>query len=175
MPIDAINPTLQDAIFDFIVSASGFAEDKVIWNLPGIKRPEPPYLLLSISSGPRKTGNAETIYTGTQDQFKYPFRKEITLTVNSYADSGWLSVIGDITNGLELPTKQLILRDAGIAILNSTDPLDLSELLETDFEGRGAVDIFLAYTEEIIDTTGEIESVKIDQTIGTFESSQTIN
>jgi len=175
MPIDAIDTTLQDAIFDFIVSASGFAEDKVIWNLPGIDRPVPPYLLLSISSGPRKTGDAEIVYTGVQDQFKFPFRKEITLTVNSFADSDWLSVIGDVTNGLELPTKQLILRDAGLAILNITDPIDLSELLETDFEGRGAVDIFLAYTEEITDTPGEIETVKVDQTIGTFESTQTIN
>lgn len=175
MPNDAIDATKQDAIFDFIVAATGLAEEKVIWAMPDIERPVVPYITMNISSGPRKTGAAEVRFEGTQDTFKYPMRKEITLTVNSYSQSGWLATLGGIVDALEIPTKQQILRDAGIAIITSEDPVDVSALLNDEHEGRGSVDIMLAYCDIVNDISGEIESVKIDQTVGTFESSQTID
>jgi|GEM_PF-1893403 len=173
MASDALDPTLQDAIQSFVVAATGLAGSKVIWLNQDTLRPAVPYVGLNISSGPRKTGHAEIKYKEL-DTFTYPFRKEITLSVNVYADSGWLNTIQDIINALELPTKQLILQNAGIAILDNTDPLDVSELLNDITEGRGAVDIFLGYATEVDDISGEIESVKIDQTVGDFESTQII-
>lgn len=175
MPSDAIDATKQDAIFDFIVDATGLAEGKVIWAMPDIERPAVPYVTMNISSGPRKTGAAEVRYEGTQDTFKYPMRKEITLTINSYSQSGWLATLGSIVDALELPTKQEILRDAGLAIITSEDPIDISALLNDEHEGRGVVDIKLAYCDIINDESGEIESVKFDGTVGTLEVGQTIN
>ena len=171
MPADAIDSDKQDAIYDFAVAASG---KTVIWDKPDIPRPNVPYVTLSVSSGPRKTGAAEVRYADSQDTFTYPMRKEITLTINTYADSGWLAILGGIIDALELPTKQEILRSAGIAIIRNEDPIDISALLNDQHEGRGSVDIMLGYCDNINDESGEVESAKVDSTIGTFESSQTI-
>lgn len=171
MPADAIDSVKQDAIYDFVVAASG---ETVIWDKPDINRPAVPYATLNVSSGPRRTGAAEVRYGGVQDTFTFPMRKEITLTINSYADSGWLATLGNIIDALELPSKQLILRNAGLAIIRSEDPIDISALLNDQHEGRGSVDIILGYCDSVNDVPGEVESVGIDQTIGTFESNQTI-
>ena len=171
MPSDAIDSDKQDAIYDFAAAASGI---DVIWDKPDINRPVVPYVTLNVSSGPRRTGAAEVRYADIQDTFTYPMRKEITLTINSYADSGWLATLGDIIDALELPSKQLILRNAGLAIIGSEDPIDISALLNDQHEGRGSVDIILGYCDSVNDVSGEVESVKIDQTIGTFESNQII-
>lgn len=171
MPSDAIDSDKQDAIYDFAVAASGI---DVIWDKPGAPRPAVPYVTLNVSSGPRKVGSPEVRYGGVQDTFTYPMRKEITLTINSYADSGWLATLGDFIDALELPSKQELLRNAGLAIIRSENPIDISELLNDQYEGRGSVDIILGYCDNINDVSGEVESVEIDQTIGTFESNQTI-
>jgi hypothetical protein len=171
MPSDAIDEDKQNAIYEFALAASGIT---VIWDKPGAPRPAVPYVTLNVSSGPRKVGTPEVKYGDVQDTFTYPMRKEITLTINSYADSGWLATLGKIIDSLDLPTKQQILRDAGLAIINSEDPVDISALLNDQYEGRGSVDIMLGYCDSIEDVSGEVESVNFDQTIGTFESNQTI-
>lgn len=171
---DAIDTTLMDAIQAFFVSATGLAGAKVIWLKPNIKRPAVPYVGLNVISGPRPIGMAETLYKEL-DTYNFPMRHEITLSVNSYADSGWLTTIQKAINARELPTKRAILRAAGVSIVNIADPLDVSALLNDQFEGRGAVDFILSYGTLETDVSGEIESVKIDQTVGTFDSTQTIN
>jgi len=173
MATDSISVAMQDAIHDFVIAATGLAVGKVIWSMPDADRPAPPYISLNVSSGPRSIGSPEVIHKA-QDVFTFPFRKEFTLTVNSFAASGWHTLIAAVMNALELPSKQALLTNAGIAIMRAEDPIDLSGLLETGFEGRGAVDIMLGYTTEIDDTTGEIQTVEISQTVGDVTSTNTI-
>lgn len=174
MPADALDATLQNAMQNFVKTALGYAGGKVIWDKQDSNRPAVPYAMLSVSSGPRPLGPAEVRSKVAVDTFTFPFRKEITLTVNVYADSGWLSLLATISNALELPSIKSILRLAGIAIIRVEDPIEISELLNDQWEGRGSIDIILAYNQQVDDVPGEIQSVEFDGTLGTFEVNQTI-
>lgn len=175
---DSLNETIQDTIQDFVVTAindsTNYPGAKVIWLEPNIRRPSLPYVGLKIISGPRKTGPAEIRHTGTQDQFRRPFRKQITLSVTVYAGDQWLNVIQTIMDALELEAGLQVLRAGGIAVHGSSDPIDLSELLNDSFEGRGTVDLFLAYNQDIIEETGQIEKVTFTGEVNSLEIGQTI-
>lgn len=170
---DSLDAAIQDTIQDFVKTVTGFAGNKVIWAFPNIERPDPPYISLKIA-GPRKDGNAEIRHTGTQDEFRKPFRKLITLSVNVFANDRWLSTIADIVNGTELESGRKILRQGGIAIHTTSDPLDLTGLLNDQFEGRGQVDIFMTYNQDINETIGQIEDVEFEGAVNGFEIGQRV-
>lgn len=171
---DSLDTAIQDTIQSFVKTMTGFAGNKVIWAFPNIKRPTPPYISLNIVVGPRKDGDSEIRHTGTRDEFRKSFRKLITLSVNVFANDGWLSTIADIVNGTELESGRAILRQGGIAVHTTSDPLDLTELLNDQFEGRGQVDIFMTYNQDVTENIGQIESVKFKGSVNSFEIEQTI-
>ncbi len=133
-----------------------------IWDRPGKDRPVLPYATLNFLGGSRSEGSPEEIYK-TDDTFTYPARKVITFSVQIFAENGYLEYADDLINSLELPTVQDSLRVAGFAIRGHSDPLDISRLLDTKFEMRVAVDIFLAYEKDIDDIPGEIRRVSITE------------
>ena len=175
---DSLDTTIQDTIHDFIETAIDDSEnypgEKIIWLEPNIIRPAIPYVGLKIISGPRKTGPAEIRHSGTQDKFRRPFRKQITLSVTVYSNDVWLNVIETVMNAIELEAGLAVLRAGGIAVHGSSDPIDLSELLNDSFEGRGNVDLFLAYNSDIVETTGQIEKVTFSGEVNGLEIGQTI-
>jgi len=159
MAVYRLNEAIEKAIYDWAVAASGLT---VVWDKPGKASPALPYVTLNLMA-PRSTGPAEERYNSL-DTFEYPMRKAITLSVNVYAENGHLKIMNDIINSLELDTKLVILKAAGIAVWTIGQPIDLSEIMETSAEFRVAVDIVLAYTEMVTDVVGEIEKVRVEKT-----------
>jgi len=164
----------EDAIQLWVSTVLGLSASNVIWDRGG-PRPDPPYALLNILSGPRKTSpSAEERYKEL-DTYIYAMRWEFTLTVGIYGGNGYLEQLGNLISSLEKPSVLTPLRQAGLACWGSEDPVDLSTLLDTQFEDRAAVDIFFAYGEAIEDdAVGEIQKVRftgqdglIDETIDT--------
>ena len=47
---------IEDQLFAFVASNSGLNENQIVWAFEGGTAPEPPYILLSIVSGWRKSG-----------------------------------------------------------------------------------------------------------------------
>jgi len=100
-------------------------------------------------------------------------RKEFTLTVGIYGGNGYLEQLGNLIDSLEKPSARAVLRQAGLAVWVSEPPVDLSTLLDTQFEMRAAVDIIFAYGEAMEDdAVGEIQKVRftgqnglIDETV----------
>ena len=186
-----IEKAFEDAIYDYMTavldSNFGVGVVPVIWdkqitdskNNQSPPRPPVPFLTLNISTPPFKEGDSEIKYKEL-DTFTLPMRKAFTVTASIYAGAeipggfGYYDVMVVITDGLELESFKSILRKAGLAIRDNSDPIDLSFLLETVFEFRASVDIFLAYSKPVDDITGQIDKVGMTGTIGDFEVNQTI-
>lgn len=152
----------ENAIHSWAYTALGLDADNVIWDRPNAPRPDPPYALLNILSGPRKTGRAAEERYKELDTFVYAMRKEFTLTVGIYGGDGYLKQLGNLLDSLEKPSALTTLRQAGLACWGFEPPVDLSTLLDTQFEDRAAVDIFFAYGEAMEDdAVGRIESVNM--------------
>lgn len=186
-----IEKAFEDAIYDYMAAVldASFGADviPVIWdkqiadsnNNQSPKRPDLPYVTLNISTPPFKEGDSEIKYKEI-DTYTLPMRKAFTVTASVYAGAeipggfGYFDVMTAITDGLELESFKSILRKAGLAIRGSENPVELSALLETVFEFRASVDIFLAYAKPVDDIAGQIDSVEVTGTVGDFEVNQTI-
>ena len=152
-----LNEAKELAIYNWASLVLGIT---TIWDKPNAPRPALPYATLNFSGGGRSEGAPEEIYK-TTDTFTYPLRKVITLTVQIFAENSHLAYADTLVNSLSKPTVQDFLRSVGMAIRGHSDPMDISRLLDTKFELRAGIDIFLAYEQDIDDVTGEIQKVSI--------------
>ncbi|MEW5803914.1 MAG: hypothetical protein AB1847_17605, partial [bacterium] len=148
----------ETAIYQWI---SSVLKIETIWDKPNALRPALPYATMNISLGSRSTGAPEEIYKAL-DTFTYPNRKVMTLTVNIYADNAYLAYMEKLINSINLPSVQDKLYAAGMAVWDHSDPVDISTLLDTKYEYRVSIDIFIAYAVDADDTPGEIQRVSID-------------
>ena len=131
----------------------------VIWDKEDGVRPPLPFATMNIISGPSSAGPAEERYK-SQDTYAYAMRKKFTLSINVHSDDA-LMRINSIVNALELPSHQSILQGAGIAVWGNSDPRDLSQLMDTEYEGRAQIDINLSFAQTIEDSPGEIRTVHV--------------
>jgi len=141
----------------------------IIWDKPKVNklnviRPSLPYATMNISQGSRSIGKPDQIWKET-DIYTQLARKVMTLTVNIYALNAYLYYMEKLINSLSLSSVQTILRVAGMASWGHSGPVDVSQLLDTQFEPRVSADFFLAYATETDDEAGEIHKV-------TYESSE---
>lgn len=145
----------------------------VIWDKPNNPRPSLPYITLKLSPG-RKICNRDVEYI-ERDTYRYNFKKAITLTVNIFADDNHLKHCENLIDSLEIPNYQTILRQGGLAIWNNSNPIDISELINTDFEGRAEFELILSYNEsKIVDIT-EIDHVSYVGTLGEMTLSDVVS
>ncbi|HUU40704.1 MAG TPA: hypothetical protein VMW42_07180 [Desulfatiglandales bacterium] len=157
-----LDETKELALYNWVSTTLGIT---TIWDKPNNKasdRPALPYATLNFLGGSRSEGPSEEIYK-SDDTFTYPIRKVLTFSVQIFAENGYLEYADDLINSLSLPTIQDSLRVSGFAIRGHSDPLDISRLLDTKFEMRVAVDIFLAYEKDVDDVLGEIRRVSITE------------
>lgn len=166
---------LEDAIYDWIVSAiANTSITQVVWDKqdtqePGVNvRPPLPYVLLNIISGPVNVGSP-TFKRKSEDIFTYSFTKTFVLSVQVYATESHLDVMSIILDAVELPSQISILNKGNLSIISTTEPVDISQFLETVNEFRVGVDMIMAYGSETDDTIGEIQQVAIDGAVGDFE------
>jgi len=151
----------EDAIYDWTVSSLG-AGVNVIWDKPGEERPEKPYATLNIIGGPSLVGDRAEHKYKTLDTWEYNFVKKFTLSMNIYADNNHLNLMQKIINGTFLETKLQILQLKGLACWGYDGPADLSALIETEWEFRSHIDIFMSYAETVADIPGEIQKIELN-------------
>ena len=151
-----LNESQETAIYTWISTIlSGLT---IIWDKPNQPRPALPYATMNISQGSRSVGKPDQIWKET-DTYTQLARKVMTLTVNIYALNAYLYYMETLINSLSLSSIQTILRVAGMASWGHSDPVDVSQLLDTKFEPRVSVDFFLSYATETDVEAGEIHKV----------------
>lgn len=169
-----LNEASENAIEAFVIAASEFPVNKVLWDKQSIfgatkaKKPELPYITLSISGGPVSQGTPELSYKEL-DTYETTFRRAFTVTVNVYSNIGWLSDAQKIADSIFLDGKRGILTAADVAVLSAGPALDISKLLDTKFEGRATVDLFMSDCVVREEVVGEVAKVGITGTIGDIE------
>ena len=156
-----LDETKELALYTWVYGILGIT---TIWDKSNAPRPVLPYATLNISGGGKKEGEPEERYKEL-DTWTYPMRKVLTLTVNIFAEEGHLAYGDGLVNSLSLPTVQDTLRAAGFAIRRSSDVMDISRLLDTKYELRAGVDIFLAYETDVDDVPGEIHRATVTEAI----------
>ena len=159
----------QLAIISWIETALSIT---AIWNDQNALRPALPFVSVNIISGPTPDGTYQVNYKEL-DTYTYLFRKLFTLSIQAFSTTNHLALLSILTNSINLPTHRSTLRAAGLAVYNETDivPVNISELLETGMEKRGSIDVNMAYSEEVDDIPGEIQTTKIAGISGTkFEN-----
>lgn len=162
---------IEDAIVAFAEAVQPDAT--VIWANPDGPRPALPFIVLDVVSGPTGIGAAEERYK-SEDTYTYGFRKRGTLNVQVHADDALVRA-GAIESALELPSRQGTLQAAGIAVWGSDGPRDITQLMDTAFEPRASLDLFLSWPEPADDAPGEIRTVHATGTIDSLTVDQTID
>jgi len=158
------------AIWTWASTSSGIT---AIWDKPGEPRPTLPYITLNVSPS-RPIAKVDTEYL-QQDTYRYNFKKEITLTVNVIADNQHILIAEKLIDSLEIPVYRAILRQGGLAIWRASPAIDISELIDTDFENRAEFDVILSYNESSEQIPGEVDDVTYEGTLGTFTITGTVN
>jgi len=151
----------EDAIYDWAVASLGVGVN-AIWDKPGSPRPAKPYVTLNILGGPSLVGDRAEHQYKTLDTWEYNFVKKFTLSINIYADDNHLNLMQKIINSFYLESKLEILQLKGLALWGYDGPADLSALIETEWEFRSHIDVFMSYGEAFDDIPGEIQKIELN-------------
>jgi hypothetical protein len=162
---------IEDALVAWVEAIHPDAS--IVWAKQNAPRPALPFIALDVIAGPQTIGPAEERYK-QQDTFTYGIRKRGTLNVQVYADNALVRAAA-IESALELPSRQAVLQAAGIAVWGSEGVRDLTELLDTAFDPRAGLDLFISWPEPADDAPGEIHSVHVTGTAGNAGIDQTMD
>lgn len=152
---------VQKAIYDWVVAETGF---NVIWERAKGPRPDRPYIgLLNISLVPQGLA-----YIGPPDDngsAKIVGQSIMAISINSYIDMVAskivaINVLEELRLSIWKESTKTIFRDKGIGYLSSTNNLNAEQILGTEFEQRGILDVNFLICSSIIDDVGLIERVE---------------
>jgi len=156
-----LDQTKEDAIYDFVVASLGI-DVAVIWDKPNAKRPDLPYVTLNISGGPIAIDDRPSMQYKTLDTWTYGFKKRITLSINFFGYELHQYYLERISQCLYIDDKVELLNVDGLACWGFDGPRDLSSIVDTEFEFRGQLDVFLSYGDTIDSSPGEIKKIGLN-------------
>ena len=165
-----IGTAIETCLWTWVDGATSTAVTTV-WDKQSTKRPNLPYVTLNIIDGPRREGTPALAYSDGND-YNIQFKKAFTLSVNVFAQSNHLALMDDICNSMFLESNRAAFRAADVQVREHADVIELSELLDTQFEFRCQCDFFCAYSEDVTDTIGYINEISYSATF-THEDSST--
>ena len=154
---------------------------QVIIDRPNVQRPTPPYLSIMMVTPIIKVGSRDSIsYEHDEDNpddtnFSVSGQRRFTLAVRAYGVSTGKAFFDAFDNmsklqdSLEDSVGREELTKAGLAVWNSNDILDVTELLESGYEPRAQLDIEFGIVSNRVVDLGAIETVKITGTANGIE------
>lgn len=149
----------ENALIDWVKTATGLPGGKVIWDKPSISRPALPYATLDIPTTVND-GRHERKFKSL-DTWTISIGKLFTLNVQVISDDNHMDLASQIGDAIEREGLNSILLAVGIVAREVLDITDVSALLNTKFEPRGSVDVMMNYVKEYDDNEGEIQSVTV--------------
>jgi hypothetical protein len=165
MPIE--RDPIRSALRAWVLQVTALSDGKVIWARQNAPRPKPPYVLLNDRVALARVGlGDEERLTNTPGEILHVGQRRMTLSVNVYGLDAH-SLAEQIQEGLELYSVRELLTDAGLAVIDRGQVLDLSGLLEANFEERSQLDVIFGLTSTQSENVGWIESV---ETTGTYNA-----
>lgn len=177
--------TFQKALQDAIVTASGLADGKVVWSRQDGVRPAAPYFTLNLTpfatlgiDGTRHTYD-EDADPGTEITLSHGGPREFGLTVVAFGDplgaSSAVALLEALKSNLNKITVREALEAANTSFFDFGRILDLTQVVDTAFEGRASMDIRGYTTQEVTEVLGYIGSVETTAVIANVTTVETID
>jgi hypothetical protein len=163
--------TIEDTLVAWVQAT--LPDATPIWANQDGERPALPFVLLDVITGPQSVGPAEERYK-SDDTFTYGIRKRGTLNVQVFGDDALVRA-GDLVTALELPSRQAILQAAGIAVWGADGPRDISQFLDTAYEPRANLDLFISWPQPVEDSPGEIRKVQVAGAVDSITIDRTMD
>lgn len=163
-PIDY--DAIRRALVSAVAQATGLDVEHVVMaepEIPNAPRPTLPYVSMKLTSAAIRYGQ-DALTVDAQGVQHLGGQRGIVVSVNTYGRSHEeaYGVMAALQFGLDNPAVLDPLRAAGIAVWWQGAVGDLSMLLETGYEGRAQMDVFLGVAGNIqsaVDTVGSVEVV----------------
>jgi hypothetical protein len=160
---------VRAALADAIQTATGLVAITDDPTLQGEQRPTLPYFTFMLTTPAAKHGDDTkvTTTTGSGDSQMTTVTsmgiRKMTCSFHCYAqekEDAW-SYMGDWQAALDTWSVQAALRAAGIAVWVIGNVADMSELLNTGYEGRAFMESTFGVTAARTETAGTIDTVEI--------------
>lgn len=152
---------LQDAIYDLL---DPLFSGQIIWARQKAPQLTTPYFMLNLTTKAIELGAGyEQVRSGSSRTINQHL--QCVLNIQAFGQGG-------VDELFQLPLKlytedfQANLLAANLAIVEVNDTLDLSELLDTEFQERASLDLSLSYTKDQSDGTDIIEIVQGTDPLG---------
>lgn len=175
---------IEDAIFDWVVDATGLDEQNVIWEQQRGPRPVGTYVtlrLLTLAPNGQdwvEVEDAPSPTPGNEVRYLQRGTRTLTISIQCYGGGGAsalgarspLAIIEYIVGSCRLPSKHEVLHEAGVGIaghgpVNSIDGVLGGAL----FEPRARVDVRAHLATELYETDTYIEFAELER-LATGES-----
>lgn len=135
-----------------------------------------PYFSFKITTPGAKSGDDHAIVSSTGTIQGRGGQRKMTVSFHCYAreqeDAYNLMALWQAS--LELQQTQENLRAGGIAVWLIGDVADLSELLNTGYEGRAHMDVQFGVVSNLVQDLGEIDEFELTGTVDTDQRIETI-
>lgn len=156
---DAIRIALVRAVQRFTKRICILEEPQHLHN----PRPEKPYFSFKMITPSVSYGDDAEIRPPSGDDFIYGGQRTGALSMHCYGNSqeeayGQMSYLQAI---LQTPNMLELLRKSGIAVFDIGDVADLSQLLNTGYEGRAQMDVRIGFASNITVPVGTIDEAVI--------------
>ena len=137
--------TIENAIYDWVNSL--FTNTTVIWDKQDVETPSGDYITLNIITA----GNVEVatplpknpVNTG---KIQYKTFEKMTLSINVFSQTDYLGKMAVIQRACQFSSTREMLKASGLYIRSCSNIVDLSSMVDTGWEFRCQMDIFLAYS-----------------------------
>lgn len=138
--------------------------------IQGAPRPQLPYFSFKLTTPGAKSGDDSQYYVANTTFGRGGIRK-MTISFHCYAQEQETAynLMALWQGSLELFQTQANLKAAGVAVWLIGNVADLSQLLNTGYEGRSQMDVQFGVASNLTENLGEIDTAEITGTVDTLQ------
>jgi hypothetical protein len=170
----AINfASVRDSLYQWAVSQVPAGMPVIYWQ-PNAPRPTIPYITLFISQVTAVNQDWSDHEATGLGIINMRGNRQFTLEVQSYG-SDPLTIVENLRTSLQKQTVLDTLRVNGIAFYSSLTINDITELVDSKFERRAALDILFGVGQVYTDTPGFFDQVELTEVVDNVDGVEIYN
>jgi len=171
-----------------------FPNQVIVLERQNVPRPKPPYFTINMLTPLIRESFSDSVThqapdtsvpvdpeTNPDNLFRVSGGRRFTLTLQAYEqgkDKDFFDAqqkLEAIRNGFQVDSVRALLDQAGLSVFDSTDILDVTELLETGYEPRAQMDLLMGIASNFTVKQDVIERVRMDSCVTLPEETFTVN
>lgn len=157
---------VEDAFYEWAAKAAGV---EVVFSEQSNVKLDAPFITLKVISGPKRMGSTDDLEYVSGDDFKIIGRREMTISVQAFGCEAF-DILSNLSTSFSEPDVQGFFQSKNIGIVDEGSPNDLTNLLDTDFQGRASMDIRFYVLDVKQVKVGTIRKTNVTGEIDTLDS-----